>query len=192
MLFLYTAPLPHVAPLSGSDTVRQLLAQIGDNLQISPLTVQKTKEGRPFLKDRDGIDISFAHSRSLAVCALLQKEHGHWRVGVDAEPYPTNAKRDITAFARRFFAPCEQQALFEAPDKELAFLTVFTKKEAYAKYCGKGLGQCTKTADTCSPAFLREAGVRFLTRRHEGHILTVCLSADCHPTVIEQHESPCQ
>ena len=59
MLFLYTAPLFHTAPTAGSDTVRQLLTQIGDNLQISPLTVQKTKEGRPFLKGHGDIDISF-------------------------------------------------------------------------------------------------------------------------------------
>ncbi|WP_459855300.1 4'-phosphopantetheinyl transferase family protein [Humidesulfovibrio idahonensis] len=61
-------------------------------------------------------------------------------VGIDVEPL--RVLPDADALVERFFAPEERSAYLACsePDRARAFFTLWTRKEAYAKALGQGLG----------------------------------------------------
>lgn len=131
----------------------------------------RDRKGRPYAEGAAGIDFNWAHTDTLAVCALSRTV----RVGVDAEPIagsPASAEK----LAKRYFAPRERAFYENAADPARAFLTVFTRKEAFAKYTGAGLA-ATIVLDTMAPDFETAHGVRFAVFEHAGHLITVCRGA---------------
>jgi len=94
--------------------------------------------GKPALAGSDGTGLSFNVSHSDG-CALFAVARGR-EVGVDVErlrPMP-RAER----IAERFFSRPERTALREVPPERRveAFFTCWTRKEAYIKARGDGLG----------------------------------------------------
>ena len=157
----------------GSATAHALLQELLAQLSL-PYTLKTSAAGRPSLKDIPTVDFNLSHTDTLAVCALLQGENAP-RVGVDAEDTATLSSERAEALAARFFAPCEQKALAEARDKITCFTRIFTKKEAYAKYCGNGLGAHLRSTDTMQKDFESKARVRFYTYREGATLITLCL-----------------
>jgi 4'-phosphopantetheinyl transferase len=97
-------------------------------------------QGKPLPAGRladAGLEFNLAHSGELAVYAVTRGR----RVGVDVE-----RARDVPEagqIAARHFA-AEEQAAWErlAPEKRLAaFFRIWTRREAFAKATGKGLGE---------------------------------------------------
>jgi 4'-phosphopantetheinyl transferase len=69
----------------------------------------------------------------LVVCAVSDG-----RVGIDIELVVRDAKPDI---AKRFFSNDEYECVVSALDRaDAAFFEIWTMKESYAKWGGKGLG----------------------------------------------------
>ncbi|WP_433162326.1 4'-phosphopantetheinyl transferase family protein [Kribbella sp. CA-247076] len=85
--------------------------------------------GRPYV---DGLDVSISHSRNLlAVAAAVTGP-----VGVDVEDvYP----RAVSGLAARWFDPSELEWMARQPDELVAFLHLWTAKEAVGKALGLGL-----------------------------------------------------
>jgi 4'-phosphopantetheinyl transferase len=119
----------------GRATLRRLL---GAELQRPPgsLRFEYGPEGKPALLDAGDLRFNLAHSGELALYAIARGR----AVGVDVER--VRELRDADAVARRFFAPAEAEALRELPAERrpLAFFTCWTRKEAYVKARGGGLG----------------------------------------------------
>lgn len=91
-----------------------------------------TPEGKPFLKDFPGIELSVSHSKTIAAIALSK----YFEVGIDVETiHPKMLK-----IADKFIHPTEQvqmDSLSTVMDK-LFFLTIiWTAKEALFKIIGK-------------------------------------------------------
>ena len=65
----------------------------------------------------------------------------HVQPGIDLEHRQRRGARDVLALAQRFFAPQEVQTLCALPaaDRALAFLRLWTLKEALLKAEGRGL-----------------------------------------------------
>ncbi|HYV67108.1 MAG TPA: 4'-phosphopantetheinyl transferase superfamily protein, partial [Myxococcales bacterium] len=82
---------------------------------------------------------NLSHSGQRALIALARQE-----VGADIEWLKKRRADDI---ARRFFAPGEQQRLFELPpgEREAAFFRLWTCKEAFLKVTGEGLSRSTRS-----------------------------------------------
>lgn len=95
------------------------------------------EKGRPCLYDDDWLDLSISHTAGFVFCGLAKGEHR--RIGIDAESGGRVNEASMKKIAQRFFLPEEQKYLCEAPDLREAFLELWTKKEAYAKYRGDGL-----------------------------------------------------
>lgn len=97
-------------------------------------------QGKPMLLAPAGaLDLRFnlAHSHDLALCAVAAGAE----VGADVEairPLP-----DADRIAARFFSAREQAMLRELPagEREEAFILGWTRKEAYLKALGAGLGR---------------------------------------------------
>jgi len=93
----------------------------------------RTPQGKPFWPG--GPEFSLSHAGDCVVVAVCPDSP----LGVDVEP--RRRLPDADAIVRQFFAPEEQHAYRQhAPaDRELAFLTAWTRKEAYVKALGDGL-----------------------------------------------------
>ncbi len=94
-------------------------------------------QGKPALDRALDPTLAFnvAHSGDLALYGIARGR----RIGVDVEQ--VRADFDYGAIARRFFTTDESAALKEVPaeDRLLAFYTMWTGKEAYAKALGDGM-----------------------------------------------------
>jgi len=167
---------PHVSRVEarahGSAVAHALLHALLLELKL-PLALKADPQGRPALAHCDTVDFNLSHTEGLAVCALLQSENSP-RVGVDAELLTNFDAERIAAFAARFFAPCEQKCLAKANDPATCFTRIFTRKEAYAKYCGDGLGLHLSATDTLATDFESSHGVRFYAYRHNDIFISLC------------------
>ena len=186
MLLLHCEPVPQqprrTPATAASEAARTALCALQEKLNIPRYAMQKTAKGRPFfaqaLTFTPPFDFSLTHSTSLAMAAILTDEAGGRtpRIGIDAEPLaPARTQARISAFCARFFGECEKALVANASDPQIAFLTVFTRKEAYAKYCGDGLASHLRATDCCAPDFAARTGVRFLTLIAAEHCLSLCL-----------------
>jgi 4'-phosphopantetheinyl transferase len=96
--------------------------------------------GKPELVSRfGGKDIQFnvSHSAGLGLCAVTRGR----RIGIDVEQMRT--LRDAESIAARFFSPRERTAIDSLPEgqRQAAFLSCWTRKEAFIKATGEGLAQ---------------------------------------------------
>jgi 4'-phosphopantetheinyl transferase len=104
----------------------------------TPLCISLGPKGQPYLpqpSDGSGLRFSLSHSSSLALFAITLDR----KIGIDVEPSSNAA--DWQAIANRFFSALECQYLFSLPlaEQGQAFLSLWTRKEAYVKARGEGL-----------------------------------------------------
>lgn len=114
---------------------------VGRAVGLDPARVElgTAARGKPFLANAPaGTEVSFnlSHSRGLAVLAMTRTRV----VGVDLEHLRHDV--DVDGLSRRFFAPREREAILALPERErgAAFFACWTRKEAYLKALGDGLG----------------------------------------------------
>lgn len=89
--------------------------------------------GKPYIKDAPGFHFNLSHSGKWVVIAC-----GTRAVGIDVERI--NASASIEGISGRFFTPDEQAFVFHSSqDQAKRFFEVWTAKESYIKYQGKGL-----------------------------------------------------
>ncbi|MCQ2545930.1 MAG: 4'-phosphopantetheinyl transferase superfamily protein [Clostridia bacterium] len=107
----------------------------------SAILVRREEGGKPFVEG--GPHISVSHTGSLF--ALLVAD---CNVGLDVQH---RRKLEAEKIAKRFFSPAEAAIVSEAvaagnelPDE---FFSIWTKKEAYAKYTGRGIEQVASGLD---------------------------------------------
>jgi 4'-phosphopantetheinyl transferase len=118
----------------GRGALRQLLA---DRLGVDPsgLTFEYGPFGKPRLRDsRPPLWFNVAHSEGHAIVVTTESRE----VGVDIEvlrPVP-----DCRSVAERVFSEAEMLELDASADQNRAFLHGWTRKEAYVKAIGLGLG----------------------------------------------------
>ena len=102
--------------------------------------------GKPRLDDvpvERPVDFSLSHSEELAVIAVSARGP----LGADVEFIRPRA--DSGALAERYFSPRERQALAALPahEREAAFYTCWTRKEAFIKATGAGLSVALDSFD---------------------------------------------
>jgi 4'-phosphopantetheinyl transferase len=92
-------------------------------------------QGKPALPTGDMISFNLSHSGELTVIAISSPA----QLGVDIERL--RPIRDAREIARFYFTPGEEAALAAVPQEHMnkAFMTVWTRKEAFVKALGGGL-----------------------------------------------------
>lgn len=93
--------------------------------------IVKGKYGKPFLADGK---FSFSVTHSENVYGIVAS-----RVNVGADIQIIEPDRDYIKIANRWFNPAELEYLASSADKQDTFYEIWTRKEAYAKFTGKGL-----------------------------------------------------
>ena len=123
--------------LHGHVATRRILAR---TLGVEPHAIVYGAEaaGKPFVAApaRSGIEFSFSDSGDLALLAVGRSG----ALGVDVES--RRPLSDLAGVAERFFAADECAALLALPEsaREAGFYRLWTRKEAYIKALGSGLG----------------------------------------------------
>jgi len=115
--------------------LREILATCTGQ-DAASLIVGVAEKGKPYLAEHRRVRFNLSHSGSFAMVAVaLDRE-----VGVDIERI--RPERSTGAIAERFFAPEEVQELNSTPEglRVPAFFACWSRKEAYIKARGQGLG----------------------------------------------------
>lgn len=100
---------------------------------------EKGEYGKPYIRDYTNFHYNVSHTRNAIVVVVSDKS-----IGVDIEKIKT-ADMQI---ANRFFTTSEQEYIKEFSSKEdKRFYEVWTKKEAYIKFIGKGLSMPLNSFD---------------------------------------------
>ena len=124
-----------------------LRALLGERLEIpaEKVMLRKSENGKLFVSG--GVLFNVAHSKGLAVFAFTH----NLEVGVDVELLRPLA--DLDGVVELTFAPSEAEELQSVPagDRTAAFFACWTRKEAYLKASGNGLGSPRDVAVTLRP-----------------------------------------
>jgi len=115
--------------------LRQILARHTSH-NPTALIFGVEEKGKPYLAEHRQVRFNLSHSGTFAMVAVaLDRE-----VGVDIEHI--KSERSTHAIADRFFAPTEVQDLNATPEhlRVAAFFKCWSRKEAYIKARGEGLG----------------------------------------------------
>ena len=131
----FLIPRPRAAFIGARGFLRLIL---GRYLDAAPAELRfcYRPQGKPALADHPALCFNLSHSHGLALYAFSRER----QVGVDVEYL--RAEVGSERIARRFFAPLEVEAinLLDPPQRTAAFFTCWTRKEAYLKARGEGLG----------------------------------------------------
>lgn len=99
---------------------------------ISPLpTILRDGNGKPYFPDHPNLHFNFSHTGPYVLCALSL-----FPVGVDME----EIKARRPSLPRYALTPEEYRCYEQLGGDWNAFYTLWTKKEAWCKYTGEGLG----------------------------------------------------
>ena len=123
---------------------RALLRRLLSNyLRVDASAVQLGygEHGKPYVASASGLCFNLSHAEDVAMYAFA------WRrdVGIDIEVMARDV--DIEGVARQAFSPveCEALAALSPEARSAAFVRIWTRKEAYVKARGDGLGYPTRT-----------------------------------------------
>ena len=120
--------------------------------------------GKPFFPKLPQVCFNVSHTQGLAACVLAGSP-----VGVDVECLLRPAPLEIM---RRTMTHGEQQLVLQAPSagRTRAFYQIWTRKEAFLKWSGRGLGGGLILAETTEPPLLEQ----LQTRVWQDWVLSVC------------------
>ncbi len=129
--------------------------------------VKTGNNGKPYIA---GLNFNLAHSGTVSCIAVADGE-----VGVDIE-HIRPISRTSAAYA---LTPAELERITAAPDFSVAFLSLWTQKEAYVKYIGAGLSVPFPSLETV-PGGIKRKGVlmpvRIKTYSLGEYVLSVCVA----------------
>lgn len=115
--------------IMGELLARRLIMEKTD-MQNQQIEFTTNPEGKPFLKNRDDIHFNISHSGGWVTAAIDDRP-----VGMDVEQLDPLADQ----IPEIFFSKREQQYVKYHPHPLTCIFTIWTLKESYIKYLGKGL-----------------------------------------------------
>ncbi len=161
---------PHsLAHDKGIDLLRQGLKR-EYNIDLSDEEIIKGEKGKPFLKKRD-ISFNISHSKELAVCGINNSN-----IGVDCEVI----RKLSPGVIKRCFSDNEAEYINSRQDKNKAFTLLWTLKESYSKYDGRGYSvgfdKTVFDLENNKPGF--NCGCEFLVYIiNSQYIITICIKS---------------
>ena len=135
------------------------------NLYNDDLTFDKNDYGKPSLVGFPNFQYNVSHTRNAIAIGLSGES-----IGVDVE----KTKPADLKIAERFFVKNEYlHILSRQENQDTAFCKIWTKKEAYIKWIGKGLSLPLTSFDVTDTAFIG----RLSTIELNSYIVSVCHKA---------------
>lgn len=101
--------------------------------------IERNEYGKPYIKNNPNLHFNISHTKDMIVCAVSEKS-----IGVDIETVRPTYNR----IAEKFFSVKEQEYIFKSKDgQDVRFCEIWTRKEAYVKWIGKGMLMPFKSFD---------------------------------------------
>ncbi|NLL46701.1 MAG: 4'-phosphopantetheinyl transferase superfamily protein [Clostridiales bacterium] len=132
-------------------------------LASSAFIKAQTEAGKPFFPSTPHIKFSISHSGDYWACAFGASE-----VGLDIQQHTACRSRDIS---KRFFHPEEIGHLEACEYAPETFFEIWTAKESYVKFTGKGLPQGLDTFSVMAP--IERAEFRHIPFE-DGYSMCIC------------------
>jgi len=139
----------------------KVLSLASKDLNISPESVvlKKHKHGKPYIYGADNWHFNISHTDDMIGIAVSNEP-----VGIDVE----RIKGANLWIAKRFFTVSENYYIESAVCKDRSFFEIWTKKEAYLKYIGKGLSISLRAIDVFGLPCAMESFEK------DGYMISVC------------------
>ncbi len=121
-----------------------LLETLGEEgINATAEDIVKDGLGKPYLPEMIGVEFNITHKKGFVACILSM---GEGRVGVDAELAEGVLKEShLERFSKKYFSDNEIEALRSG---KRSFSEIWTRKEAYLKMLGCGIGKEISRFDT--------------------------------------------
>lgn len=158
------------------DVVREaLFSEI--SAQNDPIKIRDG--GKPYLPNQCDVSFNISHSGELAVGVLLTEAKGE--IGCDIEKIERHCRSDRkNRIMRRAFAESERSSVQTSDDPTGEFYAVWTKKEAYLKYTGKGITVPLATVDTSKLSSVCKLNTFTVSDAGGGeYAVAVCMPLEC-------------
>lgn len=132
------------------------------NVDISCINFSYGKNGKPYIEDYPNFQFNISHTKDSLVVVITDIS-----VGIDIE----KLEPAMLKIANRFFSKEEQNYIYLSNDNQnKRFFEIWTKKEAYIKWTGKGLSQSLSSFDVTTP----EISKLLSTFEIDEYIISVC------------------
>jgi len=126
------------------------------------LIIDKNKYGKPFLVNFPNVHYNVSHTKGLIVCAVSDN-----CVGIDVERIKPFNKRIV----ERFFSENEREYIFASKEnQDERFAVIWTKKESYIKWLGKGMAIPIDSFDVLS---FRKTP-KFFNNEYQRYYISLC------------------
>lgn len=136
------------------------------SIQNNEIVFEKNEYGKPYLTAYPNFHFNLSHTRNAIAIAISNKP-----IGVDIERIKTADLR----VAKRFFTEQEVDYITKLGiNVDKHFCEVWTRKEAYIKYIGKGLSVPLNSFDV----FIGNTFRHILTIEKNGYIISACSEYD--------------
>lgn len=138
--------------------------------EITEKDISAHDGGKPYLSDRENVFFSISHCRGLCCCIAESTE-----CGIDCEKIrdfrPNVVRRVFTASEVKWFDD------LKSAEKPRFFFILWTLKEAYGKYTGRGIADMKNVSFSIENGILTsdKASLDFFVYEHDGYILSVCI-----------------
>ncbi len=145
-------------------------------LQNSDIVFALNKYGKPYLINYPNYYFSISHTNNAIAIAFSESQ-----IGIDIERIQ-NADLRI---ARRFYCEKEKEYIYKAPNNiNERFYEIWTRKEAYIKYIGKGLSIPLNSFDTLE----KKLAEKICTSYIGNYIVSTCNDSPQAPNILTLHE----
>lgn len=119
---------------------RTLRLQAASDYTVEPVenfTESMGIHGKPYFPSHPDVHFSVSHTGNLWVCAFADTE-----VGLDVQEHRENDDPvRLARLAKRWFSEGERMVLYQCGYEPAEFYRIWTRKEAYVKFTGEGIGE---------------------------------------------------
>lgn len=136
------------------------------------------KYGKPHLNNMNGYHFSVSHTNNIIAFASSDK-----KIGIDIEMLNRNDVSFIE-MADLYFTSCEAEYIRNSECPERSFLEIWTRKEAYVKCSGRGLGQSLNSFDVLK----KSDKYKIFTFNCKDFIMSVCCKSRYDNISIIEHD----
>lgn len=116
-----------------ADVLSRKMIERMTGIEAQKLDIRIGPYGKPYIFNSSGIEFNVSHSGEYVACIVSDKP-----CGIDIE----KIDRWDLSMAKRFFTENEYRYIVNGTDEQkvVRFYEIWTAKEAYAKFIGRGLG----------------------------------------------------
>lgn len=119
--------------------IEQFAVETGASYEKMSREIYRTEKGKPYFNEIP-VEFSVSHTEDMWVCLISEDKYP---VGVDIQKIKELKQKRV---AGRYFTDDEKSYMQENGDS--AFFRIWTRKEAYAKFTGRGLTKELKEIST--------------------------------------------